>query len=1046
MITSAAVAAASFASAQTAPSAAATSTTEAAPAAVQELVVTGSRIPQPNLTSVSPLTTVTSQDVKLSGQTDILQLLNQLPSAFANQTGQVSNGSTGTAEADLRNLGPTRTLVLVDGKRLMPGDPSSVGLAADLNNIPTALVDRVDVVTGGASAVYGSDAVAGVINFIMKKNFEGVQVDYQYSFDNHQNDNTGAQVSLKSFVNPNGTVGLPVPKDVGADGGIHQVSIIMGTSSPDDKGNITAYATYRHTDPILQGTRDFSACAIASSPPSVGDYTTHVCSGSSNSAYGRFDTNTVPIPNTPPTVPPFKLHGTLVNSFMNNGTLVPYNSAYSYNFNPVNYMQREDQEYTAGFFAHYDINKMAEVYADFMFMDDQTNAQIAPSGLFRDSGPNLSAGYTLNCNNPLMSLSQATSLGCGSGPFAQAVVPGAPGGQMLDGQSIGYRFASVPRNSDITHTDYKVDVGLRGDLGSGWSYDAYLQLGVARLTQEITGYASATRVQNALDVVYAPGTTTPVCANPAGGCVPLNIFQPLGAAITPAQYNYVLVDAFTTGETTQQIASINLTGDLGHYGIKSPWAADGVGVNIGVEYRRDYLQENFDTEQQEGDLSGGGGQTLPVAGATNTKEVFFEIRAPLAHDQPLIKDLTLDGGYRFSHYSEAGDDSTYKVGVEYRPIDDLLIRASYNHAVRAPNVQDLFAPNVVGLAVYSDPCGQPDISPTNPNPHPAASLAQCLNTGLKATQYGITSQCPSDQCSALTGGGAAVGLKPEDADTYTVGFVFQPTFFPGFSFSMDYFDIKVNNVISTGLASPTTILSACLGNAASPLCSNIHRDPVTGGLDTAQGYIDQRSVNAGFIATDGIDFAANYHMTLPDWIHGSSAGSLAWSFVGTWTDHLTAQPTPGYSINGVSSYDCAGLYGSECSNQFGSPVTPHFKSTSRVTWNTPWNLSASLQWRYIGPVALDYLSTNPFLNAGVGVDTAEGRLHAYNYFDLAFTYKVRDNLTLRAGCNNLFDIDPPVIDANFLGISGPPYGNANTFPGVYDSLGRNVFVGLTANF
>jgi len=172
MITSAAVAAASFASAQTAPSAAATATTEAAPAAVQELVVTGSRIPQPNLTSVSPLTTVTSQDVKLTGSTDILQLLNELPAAFANQTSQVSNGSTGTAEADLRNLGPQRTLVLVDGKRLMPGDPSAASVnGADLNNIPTALVDRVDVVTGGASAVYGSDAVAGVINFIMKKNF-----------------------------------------------------------------------------------------------------------------------------------------------------------------------------------------------------------------------------------------------------------------------------------------------------------------------------------------------------------------------------------------------------------------------------------------------------------------------------------------------------------------------------------------------------------------------------------------------------------------------------------------------------------------------------------------------------------------------------------------------------------------------------------------------------------------------------------------------------------------------------------------------------------
>ena len=1011
MITSAAVAAASFASAQTAPSAAATATatTEAAPAQVQELVVTGSRIPQPNLTSVSPLTTVTSQDVKLSGQTDILQLLNQLPSAFANQTSQVSNGSTGTAEADLRNLGPQRTLVLVDGKRLMPGDPSAgSNNGADLNNIPTALVDRVDVVTGGASAVYGSDAVAGVINFIMKKNFEGVQVDYQYSFDNHQNNNRDARSFLTAF-------GLPIPKDVGADGGIHQVSIILGTSSPDDKGNITAYATYRHTDPILQGTRDFSDCGVATfnSQPN-----THFCVGSSNSAFGRFDH-----PGGGPNV---------VDNPNGTKTFVPYSSKYAYNFNPLNFIQREDEQYTAGFFAHYEINKMAEVYTDFMFMDDQTNAQIAPSGLFRGSGPNLSSGYTINCNNPLLSLSQAQTLCPGA-----VITPGAPGGSFDNLQSIGYRFASVPRNSDITHTDYKIDIGLRGDLGNGWSYDGYLQLGVARVDTHITGYASINKVANALNVINDPKTGLPVCVNGGPSCVPLDIFAAQGANITQAAFNYVLASAFTTGETRQQVANINLTGDLGHYGIKSPWAADGVGINIGAEYRRDFLQENFDTEQQQGDLSGGGGQALDTRGATNVKEVYFELRVPIAHDQPFFKDLTFDSGYRFSHYSEAGDTNTYKFGIEWKPIDDLLIRGSYNRAVRAPNVQDLFAPNVVGLAVYTDPCAR------NDNGTIQAPLAQCLNTGMTAAQYGVVNQCPSSQCSALTGGGAITGLKPEEADTYTVGFVYQPSYFPGFSFSMDYFDIKVNNVISTGIASPSTILQSCLASATSPDCALIHRDPVNGSLFTAQGYVVQTQANAGFLATDGIDFSAAYHMTLPDWIHGSSAGSLSWAFTGTWTDHLTAEPTVG-----GGTYDCAGLYGAACSNQFGSPVTPHFKSTSRITWNTPWKLSASLQWRYIGPVTLDYLSTNPLLNnpALFLGDQIEGRLHAYNYFDLAFTYKVRDNLTLRAGVNNLFDIDPPVVDANNIGISGPPYGNANTFPGVYDSLGRNIFVGLTANF
>ena len=440
---------------------------------VQELVVTGSRIPQPNLTSVSPLTTVTSAEVKLTGTSNVESLLNDLPSSFAAQTSQVSNGSDGTAQADLRNLGSNRTLVLIDGKRLPPGDPRSQ--VPDLNDVPAALVDRVDVVTGGASAVYGSDAVAGVINFIMKKNFEGVQIDYQYSFDNHQNDNKDAQQALTAF-------GLPIPKD-SSGGGIHDISIILGANSPDDKGNITAYATYQHTEAILQATRDFTDCGLTTTtgPNGVAN-NHHVCQGSSNSAYGRFDRHTGgPTVNLSPTGTTLATQG-----------FQPYSGALSYNFNPLNFIQREDDRYTAGFFAHYDINKAVEVYSDFMFTDDQTNAQIAPSGLFRGTGPNLTSGYTVNCNNPLLSATQAAALCPGA-----VITPGAAGGSLDTLQSIGYRFATVPRNDNITHTDYKVDVGLRGDLGDGWSYDGYLQLGVARLLDHISGYASTSKVGDA---------------------------------------------------------------------------------------------------------------------------------------------------------------------------------------------------------------------------------------------------------------------------------------------------------------------------------------------------------------------------------------------------------------------------------------------------------------------------------------------------------------------------------------------------------------------
>jgi len=983
---------------------------------VSELVVTGSRIPQPNLTSVSPLTTVSAAEVKLTGTSNVESLLNDLPSSFAAQTAQVSNGSDGTAQANLRGLGPGRTLVLVDGKRLMPGDPGSQ--VPDLNVIPASLVERADVVTGGGSAVYGSDAVAGVVNFILKKNFEGVQVDYQYSFDNHQNRNVQAATFLKNF-------GLPIPKD-SSGGGIHNISIIIGANSPDDKGNITAYATYQHTASILQGTRDFTDCGLATTTgPGGVTNNSHKCVGSSNSAYGRFDKN--------------KIHGGIAKTSANNpdgtATFVPYSGALAYNFNPLNFIQREDDRYTAGFFAHYEVNKLFEVYTDFMFLDDQTNAQIAPSGLFRNSGPNLAAGYTINCNNPLLSPAQSAALCPGA-----VITPGAPGGTLDNLQSIGYRFAAVPRNSDITHTDYKIDVGLRGDLGSGWSYDAYLQLGIARLDSHITGYGSENKIANALNVINDPVTGQPVCVNGGTACVPLNIFKALSAGITPAAIKYVLADAFTTGEARQQIASVNVTGDLGHYGLKSPFAADGVGINIGAEYRRESIFTNFDTEQQAGDLSGGGGQALNTQGSTNVKELFGELRVPLAHDLPLIQDLTLDAGYRFSHYNFAGDTNTYKVGAEYRPIQDILLRASYNRAVRAPSVGALFTPQVVGLGTFTDPCAA-DITAKNPTGTPTASLAQCLNTGLTPAQYGNGNlgQCPSAQCSVLTGGNPT-GLKPELADTYSVGAVLTPHFLPGFSASVDYYNIKVNGVLQAGLAPPGAILAQCLANGASPFCALIHRDPVTGGVDTAQGYVSQLTANAGFLATDGIDAALNYHYHLPDWYRGSTAGSIDLSFIGTWIDHFTQEP----SAASPATFDCVGLYGPKC----GIP-TPHYRAVTRITYNSPFNLSLSLRWRYNGPVGLDLLSTNPLLaDNPPKVDNVpnEAKIKAYNYFDLAVTYKVKDGLALRAGVNNVLDTDPPQIDANNLGISGPPFGNGNTFPGYYDSLGRNIFVGLTANF
>ncbi|MDB5467421.1 MAG: TonB-dependent receptor [Phenylobacterium sp.] len=967
---------------------------QAPPAAgeVSEIVVTGSRIPQANLTGISPVTVVTNQELKLQGTTNVETLLNSLPQVFADFGGGVSNGATGTATVNLRGLGSARTLVLVDGRRLMPGDPALP--VADLNNIPAALVDRVDVLTGGASAVYGSDAIAGVVNFIMTKDFEGVRIDAQYGVAQHHNHNGTAQDVIK-----NAPFSIPLPPGNVRDGATTDVTVAFGVNAPDGKGNITAYAGYRNVQPVLQSQRDYSACSLASTSsvdPAI--YDTRVCAGSSNSAFGRFIN-----PNT-------RSGGLSVNP---NGsrTFVNFSNALRFNYAPQNYFQRPDERYTAGYFAHYDINKMVNLYSDLLFADDHSLAQIASSGLFQGTGANGLSTFGINCNNPLMSTAQAAAI-CG----ANAGTP------FIQQNTIGFRFAGLPRQDDLRHTNYRISLGSKGELADGWNYDAYLQYGTSIYNEHYNNDVSVSRVQNALLVNPATGQ----CQIGAGsGCVPLDIFVANG--LTPAMLGYVITPGFKSGQTTEQVASVSVNGDLGQYGFKSPWANDGVGVAGGAEYRRETLDLRTDAEFSSGDLSGQGGPTLGNSGSYDVYELFGEARVPILQDQPFAKDLTLELGYRFSDYNTAANTTnTYKVGLNWSPIPDVKVRAGYNRAVRAPNVVELFTPSSVGLYSGVDPCAGG-----------GATLAKCVASGATAAQYaaGIP-QCPAAQCTALLGGN--INLKAEESDTYTVGLVLQPSFLRGFDMTVDYFNIKVANLISS---LPALTVTDCIANSNPTACALFHRDPTTGAIFGNQGYVVATNVNTGYLQTSGIDVNANYRTSFSDLGLGDW-GSLALNLVGTYTKEYVTQPT-----TGGGTFDCAGLFGVVCSsNAQGGPI-PKWRHKFRVTWTTPWPVTVSLDWRYIGKVKFDVNQSNVFLADPFGrTDVPDAQIKSYNYIDLSGTWKVRDAITLRAGVNNVFDKDPPFLDSNNFPASGPPFGNGNTYPGTYDALGRTLFVGLTADF
>jgi len=960
----------------------------AKPADVSEIVVTGSRIPTPNLTSVSPLTTVNSQDVKLSGATAVETVLQALPSVTPTFNQGVDNGASGTATVALRGLGPNRTLVLVDGNRMMPGDP--VIVAADLNNIPAALVERVEVVTGGASAVYGSDAVAGVVNFIMTKNFEGVRLDTTYSGAIHDNNNGFAR-SLVTKFNSTAAASNQIPlADNQFDAKTWDFTAVIGTNAPDGKGNITAYAGYRRIEPLAQGRRDYGACGI-STITSVrdGPYDHQVCQGSSNSAFGRFN-----LPSG--------------DQFNNNPdgsrSFIPATGALAFNFGPFNYYQQDDTRYTAGYFAHYQVSPMFDVYSNLMFADDREVTQAAPSGLFTNSGP----VYQINCANPLMSASQQAAI-CGGATTGFSPLT-----------TIGYRLTGATRLTDLRHTAYTISLGSRGALSDSWNYDLHAQLGHTNFSETFTGDVSIRKINDALNVVQGPNG--PVCVSGNAGCVPLDIFRAQSVGITKAAIDFISDPGFKSGGTDERIVSANLTGHLPD-SLKSPYAHEPIGVALGSEYRSERVNLNVSSNFATGDLSGSGGAAPPANGGFDVYELYGEARVPLVQDLPFVDDLSLELGYRYADYSRSGTVSAYKIAGDWAITPDIRVRGGFNRAVRAPNIVELFSPQTVALGSFNDPCA---------GNAPAANCARTFATPAQAAQFlGHVQACAAAQCSQLLGG--LESLKPEEADTYTIGFVTTPRFLPGFNASVDYYDIKITDPIVPGIGG-ALILSQCL--TANNFCNLIHRDPTTGalfGITKDNGYVINTSVNSGSLQTSGIDYTLNYRHEIGAW------GQLAFQMVGTYTRKFLNEP-----VTGLGKYDCAGFYGVVC----GQP-TPKFKSQARLTWTTPWDsLQISGAWRHVGSVKLDLVQNDPFLAAfGPGlIDTVESKIKAFDYFDLAANYRFHD-VTFRVGMNNVFDKDPPIIDANNLGIAGPGnFGNGNTYPGVYDTLGRTVFVGLTADF
>jgi outer membrane receptor protein involved in Fe transport len=1008
----------------------------AADQTIQEVVVTGSRIAQPNLETTSPVTQVTSEDVITQGVTKIEDLVNQLPQAFAAQNATVSNGSTGVATVNLRGLGSQRTLVLIDGRRMPYG--GVINAAADLNQIPTALVERVEVLTGGASAVYGSDAIAGVVNFIMKKDFEGIQFDGQYSLYQHNNDFGGpGAVKLRDVIagraatNPSQ---FALPDDNVTDGNGVQGTLLVGVSTEDGRGNITAYASYQDNKEILQRDRDYSACALDVNPT-----TSFACGGSSTAFPGRFtdfgansnaSNGDDGKPGTADDVPDTNPMPTY-NSSLNGQAFRPFDaSTDQYNFGPTNYYLRPDTRYSLGAMGHYELAPFADLYTQLMFTDVRSVAQVAPGGIF------IGDTSTINCDNPFLSAQQATTIGCGALAHLAAttidpstITPDNPTGSpfLADENrvplAIGRRnVEGGGRQSDFHNSSFRGLIGLRGDMAQGWTYDVSTQFSRTSANQLTLNFFSIPKIQNALDAVRDPDTGNIVCRSALAGtdptCVPYNVFSPGG--ITAEALNYIQAPGVQTATIDQNVTQGVITGDLGAIGAQLPWANEAIKIAFGVENRRDKLQNTPDDLQAQGLLSGSGGPTIGIAGSTNVNDVFMEASVPLVQGKPFAEQLSFDTAYRYSDYNSGITTDTYKFGMDWAPIEDIRFRGSYQRAVRAPNIIELFTAQ--GFALFDmdgDPCGAnvqfPEVRPGQPAPPPpAASLAECLATGVPQNQFGSDNlDSPAGQYQFNQGGDTQ--LQPETSDTISYGVVFTPRFAPGLSVSIDYFDIDVKDQIST-FGSINT-LDACYKFNDAAACSRIHRN-ANGQLWLGSGFIDDLNRNIGGLETSGIDLNMNYTgLDIGSW------GSLNFNLTGTYLEEIITDP----GAEGFAPFDCKGLFAGNCVSSLTTAVNPELRTRLRIGWETPWNVDLALTHRYISSVTQDDAPANRL----------DRHLPHENYFDLFGSWTVTDQASIRLGINNLLDNDPSINSS--VGNTG----NGNTYPQVYDALGRFIFAGVT---
>lgn len=931
-------------------------------AKIEAVVVTGTRISSPGTTSNSPIYSIGEAEIRSAQPVAVEEFFKSLPAAVPAIGPGTNNGTGGAATIDLRGLGSQRSLVLVNGRRFVPYDLSGT---VDTNSIPIALISRTDLLTGGASVVYGADAVAGVVNFNLKKNFKGLELSTSYG---------------------------------GRSGGelIRQrTDLTIGASLDEGKGNVALSIGRTKSDPLFQGARDFGFTSL--------DSVTGLASGSGTTVPSAFSVGIGPGGTT-------ALAGSWQIDPATGRLIQPVKA---YNFNPTNYFATGLERTQATALANYKVNDYAEVYTEIFYTGSQVNSSLASSGTFNNV-------FQVPIGNPYIPAAARQQICERRGiPAANCVV----GNATMVPMTIGRRITELgPRFNDFDNKTLQFTIGVKGDIAYDWKYDASWSRGEADQLQTRRNWGSLSKTRQALNALSLTS-----CVDPSNGCVPLNVWGAEGS-ITAAQIGFMNLSSLLRQNVMQDVAMLNFSGDLGDT-LVSPWAKSPINMAFGLESRKMKASTKSDSASQiQGEVLGTGAPTPDRVGTFTLREAMVEASVPLIKDMPFVRNLGMELGYRHTEF-ENGPKSqsygSYKYGGEWEPIKSVRLRGMIQKATRAPNINELYAPQTTGLSNLAvDPCQGNLISGSAANT--AGTLSNlCRLTGVPVTEIGSLPAPSAGQINRLTGGNPDLG--PEEAKTKTLGFVWEPM--PKLALTLDYYKIDIERAITS--PSTTDILDGCYKTTFNPSltfnasCALIGRDPTNGTFNGAGSRgVATAQANLGKVNTSGFDIGAVYQLQMSQLGLAPSWGKLDLAFQMTVVKEFKSQPTPA-SIN----RDCLGYYSVAC----GGP-TYERKFNQRTTWTMgDWNVGYN--WRYVSGVRVEPLA-GTFLPAFSKID-------AYSYVDMSAVWNVTKNVRLNVSVVNAFDKRPPIVGST-IGSTGTNSGN--TFPQYYDAIGRYVTLGANFKF